>query len=46
VYVAPELVHDPEDVKVTAKPELALAATVKLLPFAALDGALVVKVIF
>jgi hypothetical protein len=31
VNVAPELVHAPEDEKVTVKPELALAATVKLL---------------
>jgi len=48
VYVAlpePLPLHDPEDVKATVKPELALAATVKLLPLAALDGALVVKVI-
>jgi hypothetical protein len=31
VYVAPALPHDPEDAYVTANPELALAATVKLL---------------
>jgi hypothetical protein len=31
VYVAPTLVHDPDEVKATVKPELALAATLKLL---------------
>ena len=32
VYREPELVHAPEEVKVTAKPEVALATTAKLLP--------------
>jgi hypothetical protein len=39
------LLHAPEDVKATVKPELEVAATVKLLLSAALDGALVVNVI-
>jgi hypothetical protein len=38
-------VHTPEDVKATVTPEPAVAATVKLLLSAALDGALVVNVI-
>jgi hypothetical protein len=37
------LEHDPEDVKVTVKPEVAEAATVNLLPYIALAGASVVK---
>jgi hypothetical protein len=31
VYIAPELLHDPDAVNVTVNSELALAATVKLL---------------
>jgi hypothetical protein len=45
VYVAPELLHDPELVNTTASPELAVAATVKLPPYASLAGAFVVNVI-
>jgi hypothetical protein len=45
VKVAPELVHEPLLLYVTARPELAVAATVKLELTAALDGACVVTVI-
>ena len=44
VKVASEFVHDPDALYVTGKPELAIAATVKLLPKTATDGALVVNV--
>ena len=46
VYFAPELVHAPELVKVTAFPlPPPVAATVKLVLWEALDGGLVVNVI-
>jgi hypothetical protein len=46
LYVAPELLHAPELVKVTAFPlPPPVAATVKLLLYAALAGGLVVNVI-
>ena len=38
------MLHEPELVKTTASPELAVAATPKLEAYAALAGALVVKV--
>jgi hypothetical protein len=45
VKVAPLFVHPPEEVYATASPELAVAATVNLLLYAALEGAAVVTVI-
>jgi hypothetical protein len=45
VNVAPLFVHPPEEVYATVRPELAVAATVNLLPYAALEGAAVTTVI-
>ena len=45
VIVPPELVQAPEVAKLTGSPEVALATTVKLLPFTTCGGAGVVTLI-
>jgi hypothetical protein len=45
VKVAPTFVHTPPEEKLTVRPELAVAATVKLVVYTALAGAGVVTLI-